>query len=251
MVNDDTWSIIDYEWTFGKSVAVKELAFRAIYCYLLEDRKRGCLEMDRILELLQITQEDAQQLREQEREFQSFVTGKRMAMAQMRELIGYRVMQPAKWIDQYQDSEHVNRVQIYEDLGDGYREETSYFVKDAYRGENHIELEIPVSGNVKMLRIDPCMDACMVKVKELTFNGVEIPLQNKKNLLINGRLLKASRKEDANHPSMVFPTTDPNINLVLEGLERKGENVLTANMEIVRIPMEMAQDMAGAVKRII
>ncbi len=251
LVDGEDWTLIDYEWTFGKPVETRELAFRAIYCYLLEDEKRGSLELEGILELLQITQEDAQLLREQESDFQRFVTGNRMAMAQMRELIGYRVMQPQKWIDRYQDSEQINRVQIYEDLGDGYQEENSYFVKDAYQGENHIELEIPVSGNVKMLRIDPCMDSCMVKICALTLNGVEIPLQNKKNLLINGRLIKAARKEEAYHPSMVFATTDPNINLVLEGLERKGENVLYASMEIVRMPMEMAMDMAGAVKRII
>lgn len=251
LVDGEDWTLIDYEWTFGKPVETRELAFRAIYCYLLEDEKRGSLELEGILELLQITQEDAQLLREQESDFQRFVTGNHMAMAQMRELIGYRVMQPQKWIDRYQGSEQINRVQIYEDLGDGYQEENSYFVKDAYQGENHIELEIPVSGNVKMLRIDPCMDSCMVKICALTLNGAEIPLQNKKNLLINGRLIKAARKEEAYHPSMVFATTDPNINLVLEGLERKGENVLYASMEIVRIPMEMAMDMAGAVKRII
>ncbi|MBQ7925964.1 MAG: class I SAM-dependent methyltransferase [Lachnospiraceae bacterium] len=251
LVDGEDWTLIDYEWTFGKPVATKELAFRAIYCYLLEDEKRGSLELDRILELLQITQEDAQQLREQEQEFQSFVTGNRRAMAQMRDLIGYRILQPGKWIDRYQDAEQINRVQIYEDLGSGYREEASYFVKDAYQGENLIEMEIPVSGNVKMLRIDPSMDSCMVKILELTFNGVEIPLQNKKNLLINGRLIKAAGKEEAYHPSMVFATTDPNINLVLEGLERRAENRLYARMEVVRLPMKMAQDMAGAVKRII
>lgn len=251
LVDGENWTLIDYEWTFGKQVDTKELAFRAVYCYLLEDEKRGKLELERILETLDITLADTENYREQEMEFQRFVTGQRASMAQMRDMIGYRVMNPVKWLDKYQDAESVNRVQIYEDLGTGYDEETSYFVKDAYQGDNHIVLELHVSGSVKMLRIDPAMDSCMVKIKELTFNGERVALQNKKNLLINGRLIKPAGKEEGNLPSMVFPTVDPNINLVLEQLDRKADNILYAELEIVRLPMEMAQDMAGAVKRII
>lgn len=251
LVDGDVWTLIDYEWTFGKPVETKELAFRAVYCYLLEDDKRGQLELDRVLEMLEITEADAQQYREQEMDFQRFVTGNRLSMAQMRENIGYRVLQPVKWLDKYEDAESVNRVQIYEDTGAGYQEENSYFVKDAYEGEHYIKMELSVSGNVKMLRIDPAMDSCMVKVKELTFNGERVQLQNKKNLLINGRLIKSAEGEKGGFPSMVFPTTDPNINLVIEGLERKAENILYAELEVVRLPLEMATDMANAVKRII
>ena len=45
LVKDDTWTLIDYEWTFGKPIETKELAFRAIYCYLLEDEKRNKLQL--------------------------------------------------------------------------------------------------------------------------------------------------------------------------------------------------------------
>ncbi len=250
LVDEDVWTLIDYEWTFGKQVDTKELAFRAIYCYLLEDEKRGKLELDGILNLLGITQEDAREYRNQELEFQHFVTGNRASMAVMRELIGNRLLEPVKWLKHFADNELVNRVQIYEDCGQGYQEEASYFVQDAYQGEHHIELELSVSGNVRMLRIDPAMDSCMVKLEEVTFNGVPVELQNKKNLLINGRIVKSTDKENP-LPGMVFPTADPNINLVLEGLERRAENKLSVKMEIVRLPLAMAQDMAGAVKRIL
>ena len=52
-------------------------------------------------------------------------------------------------------------------------------------------------------------------------------------------------------PSIVFPTTDPNINIDLQLLERKAENTLYVRMEIVRIPLAMAQDMAESVKKLI
>ncbi|MBO4980571.1 MAG: methyltransferase domain-containing protein [Lachnospiraceae bacterium] len=252
LVDGDKWTLIDYEWTFGKPIETKELAFRAIYCYILENEKREKLDLEWILEELQITEEDAEHYREQERDFQSFVTGKRMSMAQIRDLIGGRLMVPQKWIDRYKDSESVNRVQIYEDRGMGYSEDTSYFVKEAYQGENRIEFELSVSGDVRMLRIDPAMDSCMVKIRELTFNGVAVPLEKRKVMITNGKVAKPAEKDvSVYQPSIVFPTTDPNVNLDLTALERQGENTLYVCMEVVRLPLGMAQDMAGAVKKLI
>lgn len=252
LVDGDKWTLIDYEWTFGKQVDTKELAFRAIYCYLLEDEKRNKLNLDLILAELGITEKDAENYREQEMDFQRFVTGNRMSMAQMRDLIGFRMMVPQKWIDKYQDSEKVNRVQIYEDKGRGYQEEESYFVKEAYQGENQIEMELAVNGDVRMLRIDPAMDCCMVKILEMTWNGEAVPLDKRKVMITNGKVAKSVAKEgEMAQPSIVFATTDPNINIAVSELNRQADNILYTRMEIVRIPQQMAQDMAGAVKKLI
>lgn len=250
LVDKEVWTLIDYEWTFGKTIDIKELTFRAVYCYLLEDEKRNKLNLDYIFERLGITEEDAENYREQERDFQKFVTGNRMSMSQIRESLGNRVMVPQKWIDYYQDSESVNRVQVYEDTGSGCNEEQSYFVPDAYQGDQLIEMELSVDGNVHILRIDPAFDSCMVKVLEMTWNGERIPLEKRKLLLINGRIIRAS-DEDVYQPSLVFPTKDPNINLDVTKLERKAENLLYVKLEVVRLPLTMAQDMAQAVKKIL
>ena len=239
----EKWTLIDYEWTFGKTIDTKELAFRAIYCYLMEDDKRNKLNLDLILEELGITEEDAENYREQEKNFQNFVTGKHMAMTQIHDLIGCRVMVPQKWIEKYADSGNVNRVQIYEDRGNGYSEEESYFVRDAYQGENLIELELKVSGDVRQLRIDPAFDSCVVRIQEMTFNGEAVPFDRRKVLIVNGRIAKPA--------TLIFPTVDPNINVILSELDRKPENTLYARMEIVRVPVAMTQEMANAVKRII
>ena len=251
LVDGDKWTLIDYEWTFGKPIDTKELAFRAIYCYLLEDENRNKLNLDLILSELEITQADAENFREQEMDFQGFVTGKRMSMAQMRDNIGHRLMVPQKWIDRYRDSESVNRVQIYEDKGEGCNEEASYFVREAYQGEQLIEMELAVDGNVHILRIDPAFDSCMVKILEMTLNGESVPLDKKKVLLVNGRICKSDKQGGMYQPTIVFPTTDPNINIDLRLLDRKAENTLYTRMEVVRIPLSMAQDMAQAVKKLI
>lgn len=252
LVSEDTWTLIDYEWTFGKPIDTKELAFRAIYCYLLEDERRNKFNLDSVLSELGITAEDAEKYREQEMDFQKFVTANRPSMAQMRDAIGRRCMIPQKWIEKYQDSEAACRVQIYEDKGQGCREEESYFVPDAYQNGQTLELQLSVDGNVRVLRMDPAFDSCMVKIQELTFNGQRVPLEKRNVLLTNGRVMKpAERSEDQYQPSIVFPTQDPNINIDLTLLDRKAENTLYARMEVVRLPLVMARDMAAAVKKII
>ncbi len=243
LVQEDTWTVIDYEWTFGKAMPTKELAFRALYCYLLEDENRNCINMDRAFEKLGIKEEEAASYREQEMEFQKFVTGKRKTLGEMHGLIGQRVYEPTKLICRMQNAGNVNRVQIYEDSGAGFSEENSYFVKDAYVGEQEIEASIAVDGNVKIVRIDPAMDSCMVHVEEMNFNGTPVPLQNKNIFYTNGKILKPTA-------SCVFPTADPNLYIKVADLEPKAENVLDFRLKVVRLPKDMAEDMAGAVKKI-
>ncbi len=235
------WTIIDYEWTFGRAMSAKEIAFRAVYCYILENEKRSILNLDTIMEVLGMTEQEAETYREQEMEFQKFVTGSHKSMSEMRDAIGYKVMEPQKWVHKFDDSSMKERIQIYEDRGNGYNEEESYFVKDAYENERLIVLDLKMDGNVSMLRIDPAMDYCAVKLKELLFNGEEVKA-NRANIITNGKTLKDG--------SYVFATDDPNINIRLSNLDRKAENTLTAKMEIIRLTEEIAQDMAGAVKKI-
>lgn len=243
LVDGDTWTLIDYEWTFGKEIETRELAFRAVYCYLLEDEKREHLPLDRILEELGITPEEGECYREKEREFQRYVTGERLSMPQLRDLVGGRVIRPWKLLEGWQDMEQLCRVQVYEDRGRGYSEEDSYFVQDAYQTESLVELNLSVSGDVHTLRIDPMMDSCIVKITEMTFNGERVPLEKRKLLLVNGR------STGGEQPSIVFATTDPNIGVDLNLLDRRAANLLYVSLEVTRLPMKAAQDLCGALAK--
>lgn len=223
----------------GKKAQVLAASFRE------SDEKRKKLDLERAMNELSVTEKEAENFREAEKEFQSFVTGKRKAMAVLREEIGGRVMYPQKWIDRYEDSNAINRVQIYEDRGEGCREAESYFVRDAYQGENLIVFDIKVGAGVKRLRIDPAFASCSVKIQEITLNGERVPLEKRKVLTANGRILSSAGKGENYCPSMVFPTNDPNFCIALDRLKIGEENELHVRMEIVRLPISMAQDMAN------
>lgn len=242
LVDGDKWTVIDYEWTFGKQVEVRELAFRAVHCYLLEDEKRTKLDLDWVCRELRISPEQAFAYMEQERQFQKFVTGQRRAMGEIRDLIGNQILKPVKWLENYESAGNVLRLQIYEDRGGGYSEEDSYFPEDAYRGENWIETELLVKGDVQNLRIDPAMDSCVVKVHELRWNDRDLSVGDKRLIVTNGRVAAGS---------VIFPNTDPNINIRVSRLPRQEQNRVRMRMEIRPLPESMARDLAASIKKLI
>lgn len=247
LVDGDHWTLIDYEWTFDRVIDTKALAFRAIYCYVLENERRNALELDRILDRLDITENEARQYREQEREFQKYVTGQKLSMGEIRNLLGGEIYKPTEWIGRFRQSEGELRVQIYEDKGQGFSEENSYFSENVYVAEKEAEFIVKFDGNVHYLRLDPAMCSCICKIWELSMNGQPVPLQDKKVFTTNGKILKS--EEGADHPSVIFATEDPNMTIRADVLNRQAENTLSVKMEIVQIPQAMAKDMMGVEKK--
>ena len=53
----DEWNVIDYEWTTREAYEAKEIFYRALFCYLLEDKARLECHPGKILSRLGITKE--------------------------------------------------------------------------------------------------------------------------------------------------------------------------------------------------
>jgi len=244
LVDGDRWTLIDYEWTYEKDIPTKTLAYRTIHNYLLEDEKRKCLNMTRLMQELGISLEEADDVQKQEQEFQKTVDGEVMSMARMYAAFGKDVITPEEIACRSVDKINVSRVQIYKDLGAGYSEEDSYFLPDAYKDQQTIELEVCVDKNVKMLRIDPAMCSCICMIRELKWNGVEIPLKQRKAIIVNGQKIKT-----AEGMNIVFATDDPNINVNVERLQALDQNVLSARMEVVRISESVAMELMMSAKK--
>lgn len=236
---DNTWNVIDYEWTFNRPIETKEIAFRAVYCYLLENEKRNKLNLDLITEKLGITQVDMEQYRKQEMDFQKYVTGKCKSMAEIREDIGYPVYTVEAFIEGQLAAVKKDRVQIYEDTGKGFREEQSFFLEEndeqvQRMADGSMELNVPVAGGRSALRIDPCSDYCIVSIKQLLWNGEAVAWKGKQ-VQTNGT--KVGRQ------TYVFTTKDPNITVSLLGRKNEQTNLLQVSLEVTRLPEETAKRM--------
>lgn len=241
LVDGDRWTVIDYEWTVEKEISFREVAFRAVYCYVLEEEKRNKLNLELIISKLGITQQEAEEWREKEGKFQKQVTGKRKSMGEIRASLGTYSVDPKVLMERHLQKILDQRIQIYYDRGNGFSEADSFYMPDVYVDEFRIEAEIPLDGNVRALRVDPADRSCMVKITELYLNDTIIPLQ-KKYLETNGSSI---------HPGCyVFDTQDPNIVLKVAELPMTGDNILSVKMELTSMPADMAQDMMKARKHV-
>lgn len=234
------WHVIDYEWSFEKQIETKEIAFRAIYCYLLENEKRNRLNLDLVMEKLGITQSDAEQYRRQEMVFQQYVTGKRMSMAQIREAIGHPVYTVEDFCRGQERMAQRDRIQIYEDTGRGFQEEQSFFLDETMEEqvritpEGMLELEVTIDRGRSALRIDPCSECCLIYLQQIRWNGTQVPVKGRQ-IQVNG--FKVGEN------TYVFPTKDPNITLSLTGMRGEEKNLLQMSMAVTRLPEETARHM--------
>ena len=241
LVDGDNWTLIDYEWTQEKVVDSKEIAFRAVYCYVLEEEKRNKLNLDLLINKLGITMQEAEEFREKEQKFQKQVTGKRKSMGEIRAAIGTYSVDPKMLMERHLQKILDRRIQLYFDRGNGFSEEDSYYMPDVYVDTTTVEAEIPMAGNVRRLRIDPADRSCMVKIETLLLNGIQVPMQ-KKIIETNGKQIKPG--------SYVFSTQDPNIEIKVSELAMSGENVLDVRMKVSPLTADMAEDIMGSVKKL-
>lgn len=223
LVKDDSWTIIDYEWTFQKAIPTKEIAFRAVYCYILEDEKREKFNLDYIYDRLSVSEEEARELREREMDFQKMVTGKRLAMGEIREAIGNEVYSLDAIQIPKKGPDLAARVQVYEDFGTGFSEELSTYFDEQ-------EFYMKISGKRRAIRIDPCSDYCIVNVKDVKWNGVSV---------FDNAKIQTNGQEIAEH-MYGFPTKDPNIVIWVDKMEQTYENEVIASLEVTRISEESA-----------
>lgn len=261
ITEDGQWHVIDYEWTFEKTVDTKEIAFRAIYCYLLENEKRNKLDLESILEKLDITQSEAEQYRQQEMKFQKYVTGKRMSMAEIREAIGQPVYTLSSLPLVSPAGKQKERVQIYEDAGEGFSEEHSYYPEGdsvTEDSEGKRRLYLTVREGQRALRIDPCSDYCVVRIEEIKWNGTVLFGNGK-----NGKTIKNGKNEEqikitdgiflngvcVGEGTFAFDTEDPNITIVLSELAQKPDNLLEAVLQVTRMPKDTVCHITGHMRK--
>ena len=233
-LNEEIWNVIDCEWTFDRNIETKEIAFRAVYCYLLEDEKRNTLNPDLIFDKLEIGPSEAEQYRREEMKFQKYVTGNRLSMAELLEAVGQPIYTLTDFCEELRNKTGDDRIQIYEDTGKGFREEQSFFLEEdgeqLRRGEEGlVEVSVRISKGRSAVRIDPGSHACVVCIQRISWNGGEVPLKGKQ-LQMNGFRIG----EDV----YAFPTDDPNITLSLWNLPAGEENHLEAVMEVTRMSLE-------------
>lgn len=249
LIDGETWNIIDYEWTFDKAFSAKELAFRALYCYILENDKRNKLNLDSIITNLGISKEEMEDFQKQELEFQHYVTGRRKSMFELYKEMHGSNLTLTELVELYQAEKTKARVQIFEDRGRGFNQGDSYWVELPELSRSRMELNLHVDGNVRNLRLDPAEECCVVEIERALWNGEILSLSAKEGFLpqINGKWLHPQK---GGNPCAVFDTKDPNLTFALQGLPVRGESQLELTLTFAPVSQSIARQMIASIKKI-
>lgn len=236
MVNGPIWTIIDYEWTYGKCIPPREQVWRALYCYKLEDRKREKFDPKPVFQRLGLSEEDIKGLIEEEYAFQKYVTGNRMSMVEIWKKIGRKITVPKDINTKVEAARPADCLQIYLDTGDGYSEDDSIFPEEQYDDNSTVELDIRVDSRCRVVRIDPAFAPCLVTIADATWNGASLSDSDVDVSIhpVNGEWISDD--------SMIFDTGDPNIEFGLTGenLVVQERNHLKVKLITTLIPLSSA-----------
>ncbi len=152
--------VIDYEWTFPVQVPLPYLLWRGLSLYLNGREDAAGLGL---MAQMGISPEEEALFAGMEHHFQLWLLDDTKTIeARYLETAGRAVT-----LAEMMKAVKKNRFQIYVDTGNGFSEAESFWIdtEPDKRGVVHLELLLPAGA--KGLRIDPCEQTCLVKVKRL------------------------------------------------------------------------------------
>ena len=202
IVTGDTWTAIDYEWTFDFAVPVDFLLWRAGKVYLENYANRACISEEQMNTLLGVAQANVDAYRQMELYFlQQYCYRGRSDLYELYGTMGQYVAKVKPEDILRGDEDGTTQIQIFYDTGHGFSEEESdkLHIYPDEKGEFHLQHKLP--ANLHKLRIDPGERACVIqiwKAKAYT-NGSSYKMACK----TNGYALDESR--------YVIPQDDPQI----------------------------------------
>jgi len=160
----ESWTAIDYEWSFSFPIPVNFLLFRIIFYFTAHANRGTEFECYDFYGKMGITAEEIEAYEKMETHFQHYVCGSHVPIRDLYDTI-------SEGFFQIKDQPAREVLQVYFDYGEGFREECSnrYYMK--HRGNWCIRQEVLIPDNVSALRVDPGSRACMVRLKTLRFDN--------------------------------------------------------------------------------
>ncbi len=177
IIVNDSWNIIDYEWTFLFDVPVDFIIYRAISNYvngMFGGSSREELKNMNILELVGIEPALVDVYKEMDANFSSYVIGKALTGRELQQLVGKPVVDVKRLAQDYSVDMSIRIVQVYYDYGQGFSEENCEFIMPSWEMDNSIDLKIVIPNSCVAVRIDPMMDCGFLFVDSITMDGKDV-----------------------------------------------------------------------------
>lgn len=215
IIKDDEWTLVDYEWVNFTKGSAHEIVYRAINNYLLPGNERNIIK-----EWIDTENEFDENL------FQERIIGNNKVMSTIRHEIGKGVYSLDYITDRVAGLNM--RVQIYEDSGNGFSEDNSYFTEYKKNGPD-VLVEAKLKNSLKALRIDPGDKPARIYVNQISLNDTVITdrvIGSLKNGCLNPK--NVIQKDNV----IIYKKADPHFRINLKGLDFKDGDILKINMRV-------------------
>lgn len=172
ILDDETWCMLDYEWTFDFPIPVKYLIFRIWFYYTHEHvtRKRACQWIH--MEDYGISEEEIGLYKKMEYNFQRYIQGTRIPIRDTFDEIspGIVHLDDMKYLGK--EALRRQKVQIYQTNKGTVSENDSYYqdIPESHWFEKEIQLPL----DIQYFRMDPCSMPCLVKRLRITSENRQV-----------------------------------------------------------------------------
>lgn len=165
IVRDDSWIVIDYEWTFMFPVPVDFILFRTAHYYVTPDREKIIGDID-LYEMLGIDRTVCDAYKRMEEHFQAFVNCGNTPLWKLYETMGKQYYFPAGLTECKRVEDILRSVEVikFHEGSDAYTSETLRIEPDE---AGNMVFEIEIDRKYAAVRIDPAACACMVYVNKI------------------------------------------------------------------------------------
>lgn len=181
ILDDETWCMLDYEWTFDFPIPMKYLIYRIWFYYTHEHvtRNRACQWVH--LRDYGINEDEIELYKKMEYNFQRYIQGTRIPIRDTFDEIspGIVHLDDMKYLGK--EALRRQKIQIYKTNKNTVSEKDSYY--QDIPESHYFEKEIQLPLDIRYFRMDPCSMPCLVKKLRITSensqvryntNGIEI-----------------------------------------------------------------------------
>ncbi|MCD7735780.1 MAG: glycosyltransferase family 2 protein, partial [Lachnospiraceae bacterium] len=159
----DTWKLIDYEWTFPFPVPVEFIIYRILHYYFETNKSREVLKNKNWLKL---SESDRRMFQKMELQFLRYINGERHPVYELYSVMGKAAVDLDTLLYR-----HVHEVRVYKDTGGSYKKENAalYSIAAAENGRVTFRFEME-EGAIRYL-IAPYERGCILRVESVKLNG--------------------------------------------------------------------------------
>ena len=176
--DNDKYNVIDYEWVFDFSVPINYIIYRILLYYRNENTNKKLFNLEEVLKKLSIFEKEQKQYENMDKEFTKYILNNEYFLHELYSKFEVKNIYIGDLLRLKEEIELKEKIQIFENIGNGYNELDSYTIKKEMDEKGNLNINIFINEDIQSLRIDPTEEKCIIIIKDYN-EGIKIDVNGK------------------------------------------------------------------------